>query len=70
MGQPTCGIAAIVTDGTLRAFCAVCPWWSGDVGRTYDTNDYRRSAYARARAELTRHILTPRHAARRARDSR
>ena len=62
MTQPSYGIAAVITDGTLRAFCSVCPWWSVDVGRSYSVTDYRKSSYARARAELTRHILTPKHA--------
>lgn len=65
MAQPAYGIAAIVTDGTLRAFCTLCPWWSSDVGRSHGTLDYRKSSYGRARAELTRHILTPLHAERR-----
>ena len=61
MTQPVYGIAAIITDGTLRAFCSLCPWWSTDVGRSHGVLDYQKSSYARARGELTRHILTPRH---------
>lgn len=60
--QPDYGIAAVVTDGSLRAFCTLCPWWSRDVGRSFNAEDDRQTSYARARSELTRHILTPAHA--------
>jgi hypothetical protein len=62
------GIAAVITDGTLRAFCSQCPWWSVDVSRSNDVLDHRQSSYARARAELSRHLLTRTHADARAKD--